>query len=523
VGFYLNPSNLGFAESLRSEIYVDKSELISYTNKVLNTKQKFICISRPRRFGKTMAAEMLVAYYSRGNDSHDMFANLKIGKNPSYSSNLNQYNVIFLNIQQFLSEFKDIDNMFSGIKDALLEDINEIHPNFCENDNSKSLTHLLKSLFRLTQIPFVLIIDEWDCIFREYQTDKTAQKQYLDNLRNLLKDQQYIALTYMTGILPIHKYGTHSALNMFDEFSMTDPSFLSEYTGFTESEVKELCIRYQIDSDEMAFWYDGYKLMDKQPVYNPRSVVTALLRRRFNNYWTKTETYEALKIYVEMNFEGLKDSIIELLAGGRKKININRFVNDMVTFADLDDVLTLLVHLGYLGYDIDEKEVFIPNKEICDEFVNAVEGAYWDEIVQTLKKSDELLKATWRGDEKTVARCIETSHMDISYLKYSDENSLSCVISLAYYSARQYYTIVREMPTGEGFADLVFLPRKNHLDKPAMIIELKWDKSAGGAIKQIENRKYPEALHDFKGNILLVGINYDKKSKSHKCKIKRLG
>ena len=521
MGFYLNPSNKGFAESIHSEIYVDKSELISYTNRVLNTKQKFICISRPRRFGKTMAAEMLAAYYSLDCNSDILFSHLKIVKDPSFLGNLNKYNVIFLNIQQFLSESDDINSMFSNIQDALLNDISEMDLDIYEKVKSHSLTHILRSLYRLTHISFVFIIDEWDCIFREYQTDKIAQKQFLDKLRNLLKDQEYIALTYMTGILPIHKYGTHSALNMFDEFSMTDPSFLSEYVGFTENEVTELCARYQIDCDEMAFWYEGYKLMDKQPVYNPRSVVTAILRRRFNNYWTKTESYEALKIYIEMNFEGLKDSIIELLAGGRKKININRFVNDMVTFADLDDVLTLLVHLGYLGYDIDEKEVFIPNKEIYDEFVNAVEGASWDEIVQTLKKSDELLKATWRKDEKAVARYIEASHMDISHLKYSDENSLSCVISLAYYSARQYYTIIREMPTGEGFADLVFLPRKNYLDKPAMIIELKWDKSAGGAIKQIERRKYPEALHDFKENILLVGINYDKKSKKHECIIKQ--
>jgi len=521
MGTYLNPSSKGFAESLHSEIYIDKSGLISYTNRVLNTKQKFVCVSRPRRFGKTMAAEMLVAYYGRDCDSRKMFANLRIANDGSFSDHLNKYNVIFLNMQKFLSESNDISGMICNIKDMLLEDIKDKHPELYEKVNLKTITFIFNSLYKQTQVPFVFIIDEWDCVFRRYKTDTSAQKKYLDFLSTLLKDEDYVALAYMTGILPIKKHGGHSELNMFYEFAMTDPRSLAEFIGFTQDEVVSLCDIYKFDHDEISRWYDGYRFPDIESIYNPKSVVEALLSGRCNNYWTRTETYEALSIYFNMNFDGLKNIIIQLLAGEKKKADIRNFSNDMVTFKTCDDILTLLIHLGYLRYDFETREVSIPNKEISDEFVVAIKDVGWSEVINAVNASDDLLKATWRRDSKTVAKMIERTHNETSHLQYNDENALSYVVSLAYFCARDFYEIIREMPTGTGFADLVFVPYKSHADKPAILIELKWNKSANTAIKQIKNRNYPEVLQDYKGNILLIGINYDKKSKKHECIIEK--
>lgn len=521
MGVYLNPGTEKFEESLASKIYVDKSELIEYTNSVLGTRQKCLCVSRPRRFGKSMAAEMLVAYYERGIDSEKLFRELKIAGNDSFETHLNQYNVIFLNIQEFLSSTHDVEQMQALLKKRVLRDILREYK-YVDYIDKEDLISVFQDIFMETKIPFVFIIDEWDCIFRENQNDDEAQKKYLDFLRNLLKDKSYVKLAYMTGILPIKKYGSHSALNMFDEFSMTDPGQLAEYFGFTEEEVKALCDQYGMDFDETRRWYDGYRFSDTQHIYSPRSVVTAMLRHSFGNYWTKTETYEALKVYIEMNFDGLQDTIIELLAGARKRIDTGTFTNDMTTFQSSDDVLTLLIHLGYLGYELNSNEVFIPNSEVSGEFVNAMKGAGWQEVVSAVKASDKLLKATWNGENAIVADGLKRAHTETSILTYNDENALSYTMSLAYYSARIYYTIVREMPAGKGFADLVFIPRRNHLDKPAMIVELKWDKTAESAINQIKRQEYVEALKDYSGRVLLVGVNYRKGEKQYECKIEEL-
>jgi len=521
-GTYLNPSNEGFAESLRSEIYVDKSGLISYTNRVLKTEQKFVCVSRPRRFGKTMAAKMLVAYYSLSCDSSEMFSNLNIAKSKFYAEHLNKYNVIFLNMQKLLSKSEDLKSMVNAVKDVLLDDICNQYPDLYEKVNLKDFTDIFNFLYKHTQNPFVFIIDEWDCVFREYKYDISIQKDYLKFLRTIFKDENYVALAYMTGILPIKKHGGHSELNMFDEFSMTNPGKLAEFVGFTQDEVMALCDDYKIDYDEISRWYNGYTFSKIKFVYNPRSVVKAILSEEFDNYWTKTETYEALSIYFNMNFDGLKDIIVKLLSGEKKEIGIRNFSNDMVTFKSYDDILTLLIHLGYLRYDFETHEVSIPNKEITDEFVAAIKDVGWSEVISAIKSSDELLKATWRNDSKTVAKIIERIHNETSHLQYNDENALSYVISLAYFRARDFYEIIREMPAGTGFADLVFMPRKNFVDKPAIVIELKWNKSADTAIKQIKNKKYPEVLRDYKGNILLIGINYCKKSKKHECVIESM-
>ena len=335
-------------------------------------------------------------------------------------------------------------------------------------------------------------------------------------MRNLIKDKAYIHLAYMTGILPIKKYGTHSALNMFDEFSMLDPGPLASYVGFTEEEVQKLCERYQMDMTEVKSWYDGYFFEQEPSVYSPRSVVNCMRFRKIGNYWNQTETFEALQMYIDMNFDGLRDDVLSMLAGEHVPVNTGSFTNDMTTFRTEDDVLTLLIHLGYLGYDAENRCIFIPNNEVRAEYVNAITVSDWGEVSKALKNSADTLKAIWQKCPEKVANGIRAAHFETAHIQYNDENALSYTISLALYAARNFYTIQRELPGGKGFADLVFLPRKRFPDKPALVVELKWDKSATGA------EEYCKSLEEYRGNILLVGINYDKKTREHECEIEEL-
>ena len=516
MGSYLNPGNFSFCGSLRSKIYVDKSELIAKTNEVLCTEQRYICVSRPRRFGKSMAANMLAAYYDRSENTEELFQNLAIREDKSYKENLNQYDVIKINMQEFLT----MEEMLEMLKNYLAADFEETYPEVRFRDE-KNLIQVMKDVFSYTRCPFVILIDEWDCLFREYKQDKDAQKKYLDFLRAWL--------AYMTGILPIKKYGSHSALNMFTEYSMTDPGDLAEYFGFTEREVSALCKKYEMSFEEAKTWYDGYQLIAHRQtgdeiysMYSPKSVVEAMLRHKFGTYWNQTETYEALKIYIQMDMDGLKDSVVRMLAGEAVPIHIGTFSNDMTTFAMKDDVLTLLVHLGYLTYNSINETVSIPNKEVSREYVNAISTMNWHGVADSVESSRKLLESLWAMDADAVAAGVEKAHEEISILQYNDENSLSCTIQLAFYFAREYYTMVRELPAGKGFADVCMIPRPCHLDKPAIVIELKWDKSAVGAIEQIKEKQYGNALKDYQGNLLLAGINYNRKTKKHECVIETM-
>lgn len=518
MGNYLNPNNDKFQKAINSEIYVDKTGLLRYTNKVLNTMQQYVCVSRPRRFGKSMAANMLAAYYSRGCDSKELFAGFQIAQEEGFSTYLNRYDTIFLNMQEFLSQSKDMDGMLSLIQKTILWDLLEEYPGYHYFDNT-NLTRTMQDVYQNTKCPFVIIIDEWDCIFREYKEDKEAQEQYLDFLRDFLKDKAYIHLAYMTGILPIKKYGTHSALNMFDEFSMIDAGPLASFVGFTGEEVTVLCEKYGMEMEEIKSWYDGYAFEEVPSIYSPRSVVSCMQFGKLGNYWNQTETFEALRMYIDMNFEGLRDDVLSMMAGERVPVNTGSFTNDMTTFHTEDDVLTLLIHLGYLGYDFSHKCVFIPNNEIRGEYVNAVSVSQWGEVSKALKNSADTLNAIWQKRPLQVIEGIEQAHFETSHLQYNDENALSYTISLALYAARNFYTVYREFPTGKGFADMVFLPRKKFTEKPALVVELKWDKTAEGAIAQIQKRQYCKGLEEYQGNILLVGINYDKVTRKHQCVI----
>ena len=518
MGIYLNPNNQNFYEAVNKEIYVDKSLLIERIEYLKEKVNKYICVSRPRRFGKSTDANMLVAYYSKGCDSSHIFNDLKISQAELYQKHLNQHNVIYVNMQDFLSKTHDIDKMIILLTKLIFRDIKKIYQDI-EYFDINDLIQILEDVYSETDEQFIFIIDEWDCIFREYSKNKEAQNRYLDFLRNLLKDKPYVKLAYMTGILPIKKYGTHSALNMFEEISMIEPELLAEFMGFTENEVKDLCSLYNVSYEEMRKWYDGYYMTDCLSTFSPRSVVASIDRKKFGNYWTSTETYEALRVYIDMNYDGLRDDVVKLLAGEEVYLNTNKFQNDMTTFKSKDDVLTLLIHLGYLGYNSSNQTCYIPNKEVTSSFVASVEDSSWNETTKALLNSRELLEATWNQDEKKVAKYIEEAHLDTSILTYNNENALSYTISIAYMYARNYYTIVREMPSGKGYADMILIPKD---DKPAMIIELKWNKDVETAITQIKEKKYPKVLEEYKDNLLIVGITYDKKTKKHICKIEKM-
>ena len=517
MGLYLNPRNDSFQQAINNPIYVDKSLLINYTNQLIGTGDNKLCVSRPRRFGKSTDANMLVAYYSKGCDSHHIFDSLKISQTAHYLEHLNQHHVIHINMQDFLSKTHDINKMILLLAKLIFREIKKA---FCDVDyiDSSNLVQIMEDVYVEASARFIFIIDEWDCIFREYKQDKEAQKQYLDFLRNLLKDKPYVELAYMTGILPIKKYGTHSALNMFKEISMLNATPLESFMGFTEQEVYDLCLKYNMDYNEMKKWYDGYRMSDDISVYNHRSVVYALMDRKYENYWTSTETYEALQVYIDMNFDDLKDNIVQLLAEENVPVQTTSFQNDMTTFKSKDDVLTLLIHLGYLGYNSSDHTCYIPNKEVVDSFVNSIRSSDWHETTKALLNSRELLEATWRQDEEAVARYIEEAHLNTSILTYNDENALSYTLALAYIYARNHYTMIREMPTGKGFADIVLIPYR---DNPAMIIELKWNQEVKTAIDQIKEKKYPKGLEKYKENLLIVGISYDKKTKKHICHIEK--
>jgi hypothetical protein len=326
----------------------------------------------------------------------------------------------------------------------------------------------------------------------------------------------------MTGILPIKKYSTQSALNNFIEYSMVTPRSMSRYFGFTKEEVRRLAEQHGMDYDELEKWYDGYQIGDESSIFNPNSVMMAIKSRRCRSFWASTGAYDAVARYIQMNYEGLRDDIIQMLAGGRCKVNPTKFQNDMSIIRSKDDVLTVLIHLGYLSYSWQKSECYIPNKEVAGEMVNAIEDNNWTEVVKALEASEQLLEATLRGDEEAVARGVDAAHDEhTSILSYNNENSLACVLSLAYYYARNDYVVHREFATGKGFADLVMIPRKN-VSSPAIIVELKYNQDADTAISQILRKEYPAKVADYSGEMLLVGINYDKDQKTHQCQIVKI-
>jgi hypothetical protein len=527
MGAFLNRGNEEFASVANSEIYVDKTDMLHFFNGVLNTEQRYVCVSRPRRFGKSVTANMIAAYFEKGCDSRLLFQGRKLAEFENWDCNLNRFDVIRVDLADIRATQQDPRRALDFMERSIVEELDDAYPG-CVDRGGDALADALTKINDSCGARFVIIIDEWDCLFREDKNDIKAQERYINLLRSLFKgnrSKKFMVLAYITGILPIKKYNSESALNNFYEYTMASPGRLAKYIGFTEEEVGALCDRYGVDYGTVMEWYDGYSFRDVQHICGPNSVVKAMWSGRCENYWSQTVAYNSLIPYITMNFDGLRDAVVAVLGGHRVKVKIRTYENDMSSFKNKDDVLTALIHLGYLAYDQETEEAYLPNREVRMCFEDTLEDTGWDEVIRAVDQSECLLAATLAGDEEEVADCIDKCHsQNTSILQYNDENALASCITLAYYTARKEYAIIREMPAGYGFADMVFVPKRG-VEKPAMVVELKWYKKSETAIDQIRQKKYVRALDGYRGEVVLVGISYEKKgdrSKEHRCVIERV-
>lgn len=527
MGTYLNPGNYGFQEILRSE-YIDKTGLIALINETIETMGKLTCVSRPRRFGKSYAAKMLCAYYDCSCDSHSLFHNKEVARTKGYLVHMNQYHVINLDITSFISEArrgrKSMADIPNEIVEAIHKDLKIMVPELAIRGNLKEdMIHCVERTGR----KFVFIIDEWDALIREAKNNTELQSVYLSLLREWFKNSSFtprvVAAAYITGILPIKKDGSQSAISDFREYTILAPGKFVEFTGFTESDVRLLCEKYRMNFEDVRQLYDGYDFHGYGAVYNPYSVMCAMQNQKCCSYWQKTSAAESLMTYINMDFEGLLENVARLIAGEEIEVRTDRFENDFESFQSKDDVLTLLIHLGYLTWHEEDGAVCIPNEEVRIEFEKILGGTgvsrKWVELIRC---SQKLLEDTIAGNAEAVATAIEAIRAtQYAPTFYNDEQALRYVIKFAYIAAVDQYLKIEELPSGRGIADVVYLPKvKSAL--PALVIELKWNKSSEGAVQQIKERNYPAVLMDYGGEVVTVGINYDAKTKKHSCVIERV-
>ena len=531
MGLYVNPNNANFQRSLNSSIYVDKSMLIAEINRLVNTEKCFVCVSRSRRFGKTMAGNMLSAYFSKGCDSREQFTNLKIAKDPSFEKYLNKFNVIKLDINAFYSNLskkeqeekvdrktRDITPIFNG---AVVKELIPAFPN-CGITEDDSIADALLKIYAKTGEQFVVILDEYDILIRERVSEQVF-KSYLNFLNAMFKNDSLapaIVLSYINGIFPVVRDKVQSKLNVFREYTMAGASRLSEFVGFTVEEVQSLCQESGLDFEECKRWYDGYNLNGIE-IYSPNSIVEAIDNGKVKSYWTQTGSYEALKNYILMDFEGILQDVKVMIGGGRVGVKVSSYLNTMTDFHSKHDVFTYLIHLGYLAYDEDTEECFIPNREVREQWILSVElSPDYKGLMELVNSSKQLVESTIECEASAVAEALNKSHEQIcNNLNYNNEGTFQAVICLAYFYANLKYTIVKEMPAGKGVADVVMIPYVPNT--PALIIELKRNSCEKTALTQIREKRYNAALEKYSGDLLFVGVNYDEKTKEHRCVIEK--
>ena len=519
---FVNVDNRLF-QIVRNSEYVDKSEIITLTNQVIDTEERFICVTRPRRFGKSVTVKMLNAYYSKGCDSKGLFSDLKIASSPDFEKHLNQHDVIYLDMTEFADNKDNGNKYLENLNTDVVSELKNTYPECFDKDKDYSLPEAIRCIKKR----FIFIIDEWDFVFRQYPNNTKLQEDFIDLLRALFKGvgERFVELVYMTGILPIARYNTQSALNNFIEYTILNSGDFSQYYGFTENEVKTLCEKYHLDFETTKFWYDGYNVGGYE-IYNPSSIKKLITLKKFNNYWTETSAYGLVKEAINLNFEGLKDDIIKLCSGSTISISrpeIKSFNTADLKFKNKVAIYIYLVHLGYLGYDDADATIYVPNEETRVELLNSVKENHWPKFETALKLSEQVVAATYNKDSETVAALLSKIHEDkVPALEYNNESALRYVVLMAYLATeRDYLAPLNEFPTGKGFADIVYLPMSaNAKDKPALIIELKKDASAKVALEQIKERDYVSRVKEYTDNILLIGINYDSKTKQHSCEIK---
>ena len=549
MGCILNPVDGNtFVELVEAKdigIFVDKTDFISKTNVRLNTAGKLLSLTRPRRFGKTVTAHMLLAYYSKGYAGSKIFDGLHISNRVDYLEHLNKYDVIYIDMNTIDGLFDDYSNQkekVEGVNDLVdyleYSIINELKSNNefseCLKKHQVENTSLLKVLLAITHelnTKFIFIMDEWDLVYREYRNDEILQHKFIKLLKNLFKSdggKACFALAYLTGILPIKKYNSQSALNNFKEYNMLTPEPFEKYFGFTEEEVADIVKSPDctLSHQELKKWYEGYKL-NGIDIYNPNSVFSAVSDGKCKSYWSGTSSNEEVVRLINMDFDGIKEDIINLIEGDEVTFSCANFQNDMVTLKDKNDVFSLLVCLGYLGCAETKnqfrKVAYVPNAEIKAVLLDIVREQNWYERIETIKRSENLLKAIKELDGTTVATIIQNIHNSsaVSLLDYNDEESLTyCVMTGLLWSTLDDYSYHREDQAGKGRVDLVYEPlTRRH---PLILIEFKYDGSAEEAIAQIKKQEYFKRYTGQYRNIIIVGINYSTKTKDHQCLIEKL-
>ena len=526
MGHYVNPGNGSFKEILKSD-YVDKTGLISVINNTISKQNRLTCVSRPRRFGKSYAAKMLAAYYDCSCDSHALFDGLEISKDTSYEEHINKYHVLYLDITGFMADTSLI-GLPSFIKEEIIEDLRETFPDV---KPEKTLKNYLSRVVKETGRQFVAIIDEWDAPIRSQKSTLDTQMDFLEFQRSLFKSeitQTVFAAAYMTGILPIKKDGSQSAISEFWEYSIIRPKRFAPFMGFLEEEVRRICKKNQVSFEKMSDWYNGYHLETMEgeslPVYNPNSVMRASIDGDFQSYWSQSSSVNGAADYINLDFGGLGEAAEKLTAGLEVSYDIQTFQNDLTSFQSADDVLTLLTHFGYLTYDTQRGVGWLPNYEVRTEFGRMIHRIMHKETIRRLKESEQFLKDIIAGNENAVAANIQNVHMrESAPLWYNNEQALRAIVKLAFFTYRDHYIKLEELPGGTGYADLAYIPKRMD-PSPALIIELKAGGTPQEAMEQIRSRNYPASVDGLGAGVVLVAVTYDKddKTKPHHCRIERL-
>lgn len=521
MGKYINPDNLYYADNAAHSPFVDKTEMIAELNKIFGPGIRGrVCMNRPRRFGKTLTANMLSAYYSCGCDSRELFQDMKLAQLPDWDKWLNKCNVLKIDLGNFCGFETDNSDSVERMNKAVIEDIKREFPDIEIRDNMY-VDEAISAVYLHNKRPFVFIMDEYDSFVRT-KTHKDTFAKYLEMLNRLFKtdaNAEEIQLAYLTGILPIVKDRFGSKLNNFKEFTMVDPDMLAKYMGFTKDEVKKVCDESGIDFNECLKWYDGYKLDNEVDVSSPYSVAMAAIAKKFRSHWSSTGSFLCLKDYIEMDFKGIRADVVRFMNGEHLPVNVDKFQNVLNHFTSKDDIFTYLIHLGYLAYNSDTGLAYIPNREVMQEWHNSVEDSErFTPIIEFVENSRNLLYSTIEQDAKAVADALDFAHEEVtSSFSYNNEQSLQSALTLAYYFGSTEYNIYKELPAGKGFADMAFIPIVPSPDRPAIIVELKWDKTPALALKQIREKRYANALKNYKGNIIIAAVTYNPTDKKHTC------
>ena len=511
--------------------FVDKSDILVKLNKVIGkVDEQYICITRPRRFGKTVMTNLISSYYAKGLPSKEIFDNLKISENEDYEKHLNQHNVISLYMSDMPFECDSYKDYIRFYNKKITWDLQKAFPQ-CDITEENGPWNNFYNIFQETGETFIFILDEWDSVFHNEMFTESDRRNYLDFLKNLLKDRPYVELAYMTGVLPIKKYSSGSELNMFDEFYFPTDTIYDTFFGFTEEEVKDLCQRNQknggpIEYEQLAEWYNGYYTSDGKRLYNPRSINKALSQNTVKDYWTETGPGTEILGLVKNNIDAVKEDILKMVSGEKVMMASDDFSTSLHTIETKEDIYSVMIIYGFLSYY--DGYLTIPNKEIMKKFQKVLKDNSMGYIAKLAQNSNVMLEATLAGDTEKMEEILEYVHQtEIPLLQYNDENSLSCIVNLIYLNARDKYRIEREEKAGKGFADFIFYPL-NPSDT-AIILELKKDDTPEHAIEQIMERKYYTrflACEDgktvCKPNVLVVGMAYEKKSGLHRCLVKEL-